>query len=178
MSGTASHVVQGPLGLAVDPGRLCWSMLGDTSRLIELGAIDDVVVCGADCFDHVAMLARQLPSARFCSSPEQLDGNGRTRLLWLVLDEAGDVGGVLAATARGLQVPVWDVIVVAHPDTLARAVVATIEGYARIGARRHGAMAVSVFGRSLGRDLFRDQNRQVPPVRLVVSQNRPRPGEL
>jgi hypothetical protein len=162
----------------MEAGRLCWSMLGDASRLIELGSIDEIVVFGPQSFAHVAMLARQLPSARFRASVSGPSTGAGLRMLWLVLDDAGDVGGVLARTARLQDKPFWDVMVVAHPDNLALAVVATIEGYARIGARRHGDMAVSVFGRDLGRDVFRDRNRQMPPVRLVSSRICPRPGEL
>jgi hypothetical protein len=175
--GIASQMASAVQSIGISSERLCWLMLSDVSRLVSLSAIDSIVVRGVDPLAHVAMLARQLQAARFQTQLRRCVGDGH-RMLWLTIDDTGDVEGVLQASANSAVKDIWDVLVVAHPADLTRAVNATINGYARIAARKHSGWAVSVFGRGLARDLFQDRNRSFAPIRLVASQSPPSTSEL
>lgn len=130
----------------------CWRMLNAVNQVIDLSCVDVLEVQGSDAGAHIALLARLYPNLAFeLGNPTNC--SMASRVLWI----SGEVE--IAEIAKSASKA--DAIVIAHEAKDAMAILHSLDGYARIAAKRRIStdFALSVFGKGLLRDIFRDKVR-------------------
>ena len=136
----------------VNSERLCWLMLLEVTKVINLSHSDILEIAGNGAASHIALLARQFPTLSFALNGEHNE-NDASRILWLCDEEI--------FTNSNFDINNYDAIIICHRPENARKIICDFDGFARIAAKREISdnRALSVFGRGLLRDLFKPRVR-------------------
>lgn len=136
----------------VNNERLCWSMLSEVTKVINLSNSDIIEIAGNGAASHIALLARQFPTLSFALNGDHKE-NDASRILW-ICDE--DIFAI-----SNFDINNYDAIIICHRPENARKIICDFDGFARIAAKReiNENRALSVFGRGLMRDLFKPRVR-------------------